>query len=279
MIFIFLSITYQVRADSVDIINRNKKILMGNVQITAEELIITGKRGIELKEYLLIEDSVYAKNKNTELLCDKIKYIPSVKNLHATGNLKIWENDTLKGDSLFYSRESESGSIHNNVVYLAESLQVNGNKGYFHGDSIILTEDPVFLSEQIDIKSDSIIYLRKDSTFIFLNNVTFTGESIKGSGNKLMHSTINDMSFIYDKPVIIQDRDTILGDIIKVDHLNEILKSIKGKSINYTDEGRNHVIGETLKIFYREDEVDSIIVLNKGEGKFYKNEDKSSQSR
>ena len=272
MILLLLMVPYQIEAGYLEVINRNENIFRDGVKVYSEDLYIEGNNGIETSTYLKIEDSVYVKAKEIQVKADRIYYYPLYKKLYAGGNIIIWRNDTLKGDSLIYNRDTRSGRVLGNLRYIADSITVTGNNGFFNRDTIIVEGRPRFSSPSITVDADSLIYCMPDSIFLFLSNVLFEGSGISGGGERLQHQTREKISIILQSPYVLQKKDTIIGDRIDIDHTKNILDSYNGITINYTEKGRNIVKGDTIRVYYNKDSIDSVLVLYNAKGSYIEDE-------
>ena len=279
MIFFLIIVPYRIEAGYVEIVNRNKTIFRNGVKVYSEDLYIEALSGSETSSYLELLDSVYVKSNETQFNADILYYHTPYKKLFANGNIKIWRKDTIKGDSLIFDRENETVEMFGNLIYISDTIIVRGNSGNFTKDIIRVKGKSRFNSPRITILSDSIIYFTKDSTFLFLSNVQFEGSEIKGSSEILEHFINKKQSSLFDSPYIFQERDSITGIRIYIDHESKTLKSIEGVAINYTEEGRNKVIGDTVIVYYNENQIDSVIVLQNANGRFVKDETGIKESR
>jgi lipopolysaccharide export system protein LptA len=272
MILLLIFIPYRIEAGYVEIINKNKTMFSDGVKVYSENLYIEALSGSESSDSLELYDNVYLKSKDTELKADKIIYYTPTKKLYAKGNIRIWKKDTIKGDSLIYYRDREYGEMFDNVKYISDSITVVGEFGSFTEDTIRIKGRPIFNSPKIKVISDSITYSIEDSCFLFQSNVQFEGSEIEGNGQLLEHYINKKHSILFDSPYIFQKQDSITGIKIEIDHQLKTLNALKGTAINYNEEGRNKVNGDTLIVYYNEESIDSVIVLKNSYGRFIKNE-------
>lgn len=279
MIFLLIMTPYRIEAGFVEIINRNKTLFRNGVKVYSEDLYIEALRGSETSNYLELLDSVYVKSKETQIIANRLYYYTPYKKLFAKGDIKIWRKDTIKGDSLVYDRESDTGEMFGNLIYISDSIIIRGNSANFSRDIVRVKGRPRFNSPGMIILSDSIIYFTEDSTFLFLSNVQFEGSEIKGSSEILEHSTNKKHSTLFDSPYIFQELDSITGIRIDIDHRDKTLSALDGIAINYTEEGRNKVEGDTVKVYYNEKSIDSVVVLQGAQGRFIKDETGIEESR
>ncbi len=272
MIFLLIMVPYKIEAGFVEIVNRNKNLFSDGVKVYSENLYIEAKNGVETSTYLELLDSVYVKYKKIKFNADRLFYYTPYKKLTASGNIKIWKKDTIRGDSLIFDRETETGTIISNLIYISDSIIIYGNSGTFRGDTIRIKGRPRFDSPGMVVDADSLIYLAEDSTFFFRSDVKFEGSEVKGRGGELQHFTNKNQSILFDSPYIFQERDSITGDRIEIDHECKTLRAINGIAINYTEEGRNKIVGETISVYYNEKSIDSVVVLQNARGRFLKYE-------
>ena len=272
MILLLIFIPYRIEAGHVEILNRSKNIFSDGVKVYSEDLYIEALNGSESSDSLELFDNVYLKSKDTELKANKIIYHTPSKKLFARGDIRIWKKDTIKGDSLIYYRDKEYGEMIGYVKYISDSITVVGKSGNFTEDTIRIKGRPVFDSPKIKIISDSITYSIKDSCFLFLSNVQFEGSEIEGNAQLLEHYINKKHSILLNSPYIFQKQDSITGIKIEIDHHLNILNALKGTAINYNEDGRNKVMGDTLIVFYNENSIDSVIVFKNSCGRFIKNE-------
>lgn len=279
MILLLIMVPYRIEAGFVEIINRNKNLFKSGVTVYSENLYIEAKNGIETSTYLELFDSVYIKYKEINFTAERCFYYTPNEKLFARGDIKIWKNDTIKGDSLIFDRNKEIGTIIGNFIFISDSNTIKGRSGVFHKDTVKVGGSPRFISPRMIIDSDSIIYITEDSTFTFLSNVHFDGIDVNGSGGRLKHFVNKKYSMLSDSPYIFQERDSITGDVIEIDHKNKILNAYSGIAINYAEEGRNIVEGNTVKVYYNENSIDSVVVFQDAWGKFSKYETGIQESR
>jgi lipopolysaccharide export system protein LptA len=245
MILLLIFVPYEIEAGSMQIVNKNKNIFKNGVEVRSTDLFLQAESGVETQDYLLLEGGIYLQSRGLRLTSNKLRFhIPS-KILYAIGEVKILRDDTIT---------------------------VTGNYGKFSRDLLEIEGNPTFTSPLMTVKSDLIKYFVKDSSLLFLSNINFEGSGVSGKGEKLYHSIKSNKSTISESPYIFQNSDSITGDKIEIDHKVEVLKVYKGTVINNTEEGRNTVSGDTLRIFYSKNSMDSVIVINNANGKFAKKE-------
>ncbi len=245
MILLLIFVPYKIEAGSMQILNRNKNIYKNGVEVRSTDLFLKAESGVETEDYILLEGGIYLKGRGLRLTSNKLKlHIPS-KILYAIGNVRILRDDTIT---------------------------VTGNSGKFSRDLLEIRGKPKFASPLMNVKSDLIKYFVKDSSFLFLSNINFEGSGVSGKGGRLYHSIKSNKSTISESPYIFQNSDSIIGDKIEIDHEARILEAYKGMAINNTEEGRNTVSGDTLRVFYNENSTDSLIVKNNANGRFVKKE-------
>jgi lipopolysaccharide export system protein LptA len=278
MILLFLMIPYKVSSKSMEIVDRNLNVFKEGIEVYSEDLYITAKHAFQTDTSIVLRDSVFVKGKDFLLVADCLGYKIPYEILFGSGNIKIWRQDTLKGDSLVFFRESEKGKLFGNLIYMSDSIKVKGKAADFCKDSVVVIGDPEFETPRVKVKADYTVYKTKDSTFKFLSNVNFESSKIFGNSDKLIHKTKDEISTLIGKPLISEKRDSITGDMIVVNHKAKILKALNGKIITYTESGRNIVWGDTVKVFYDEESIDSVSVKGKSKGCFYKNETNSGKS-
>lgn len=278
MILIFLLVPYNIEAGQMEILNRNTNIFKNGVTITAESLYIEARKGLQTDTTLLLEDSIYVETEDFKFNSPRVKYRRNQETLIAWNGVRIWRKDTIRGDSLVFYRDKEYGKIFRNLTYISDSSRIDGQFANYYRDSILVKGNPVFRTKRATITSDSMKYNLKDSSYKFFDNVSFNSEEISGISGFLMHSTYLRESTFNEKPLIIKEKDSISGDVIKVNHKNEILTAYKGKAVNYLEDGKNIVQGDTLIVYYREEKIDSVKVMKNSRGKFLKNETGSRES-
>ncbi len=272
MILLLLFVPYDIEAGSMQIVDRNKNIFRDGVQVRSTDLFLKAETGIEMRDYLLLEGGVYLQSGIFRLTSRKLKFHVPSKTLYAMGKVKIWDRDTIRGDSLIFYRERESGKMFGHLRYVSDTITVTGNYGKFSRDSLEVRGNPTFISPSMTVSSGLIKFSVKDSSFLFLSNVTFNGTGISGRAERLHHSIRTNRSTISESPYILQERDSITGDKIEVDHSLKVAEVYKGTSINHTEEGRNTVSGDTLRIFYSGNTMDSVVVISNANGIFAKKE-------
>lgn len=278
MILIFLMVPYEIHSGSMEIIDRNKNIFNEGIEVRSEDLYITAGKAVQTDTTLILTDSVFVKSKNFSLSADYLNYKVPYKVLFGSGNIKIWKEDTLKGDSLIFFREKEEGKLIGNLIYVSDSIEIKGTSADFFEDSVVVRGNPEFKSPKIRVKSDYTVYVTRDSTYKFLSNVSFETSKIFGNSGKLIHNGKKEISTLLDEPLILEKKDSITGETILVDHKAKILESLNGKVVTYTEDGRNIVWGDTINVYYDEESIDSVLVKGKSGGSFTKDEAESGRA-
>ncbi len=278
MIFIFLMVPYEIHSGSMEIVDRNKNIFKDGIEIYSENLHITAKGAEQTDTSIILKDSVLVTSKKFSLSTDYLNYKVPYKVIFGSGNVKIWKEDTLKGDSLIFFREKEEGKLIGNLIFISDSIEIKGKSGDFFEDSVIIKGNPEFESPRIRVTSDCTKYIVRDSTYKFLYNVNFETSNIFGNSGKLIHNSKNETSTLLDEPLILEKEDSITGETIIVDHKTKTMESLNGKVITYTEEGKNIVWGDTINIYYNEESIDSVLVKGRSRGNFEKNGTESRKS-
>jgi lipopolysaccharide export system protein LptA len=278
MIFLFFMVPYEIRSGSMEIVDRSKNIFKEGVEVYSEGLKIKAQEAFQTDTSIVLKREVYVESKNFSLSADYLNYKIPYKVLFGSGNIKIWKDDTLRGDSLIFYREKEQGEVIGNLIYTGDSAEIKGQSAYFFEDSIIVSGKPKFKSHEIEIESDYTIYTLKDSTYKFLSDVYFESSKISGTSGKLIYDSRNEMSTFFEDPLIMEEKDSIKGEEIVVYHQKKMLKALDGQVITYSETGRNIVWGDTVLVYYNEEKLDSVSVKGKSRGTFIKNEIESRKS-
>lgn len=278
MIFLFFMVPYEIHSGTMEIIDRSKNIFRDGIEVHSENLHITAKEAVQTDTSIILMRDVFVESGNFYLSSDYLNYKVPYKVLFGSGNIKIWKDDTLKGDSLIFYREKEEGEIIGNLIYTGDSAEIKGQSAYFFEDSVIIKGNPKFKSNKIQVSSDFVIYTLKDSTYKFLSNVSFESSKVSGNSGRLIHESRKEVSTFLDFPLIIEETDSIKGEKIIVYHGEETLQALSGQVISYSQNGRNIVWGDTVWVYYSEKNLDSISVRGKSRGTFIKNETKSGKS-
>jgi lipopolysaccharide export system protein LptA len=245
MILLLIFVPYKIEAGSMQIVDRNKNIFKNGVEVRSPDLFLQAESGVETQNYLLLEGGIYLQSREFRLTADMLKFDTQSKILYAMGKVKIWLEDTIL---------------------------VTGNSGKFSRDLLEIEGNPTFTSPSMTVSSDLIKYSVKDSSLLFLSDVNFNGSGVSGKGESLHHSIKSNKSTISESPYIFQKMDSITGDKIVVDHNVRVLEVYNGTTINNTENGRNIVSGGTLRIFYSENSMDSVIVMSNANGRFVQKE-------
>ena len=278
MIFLFFMVPYEIRSGTMEIIDRSKNVFRDGIEVHSENLYITAKEAVQTDTSIILTRDVFVKSENFCLSSDYLNYKVPYKILFGSGNIKIWKDDTLRGDSLIFYREREEGKIIGNLIYTGDSAKIEGQSAYFFEDSVIIDGVPKFKSDKIEISSDYVIYILKDSTYRFLSNVNFESSKVSGNSGLLIHESRKDISTLLNSPLILEERDSIKGDKIIVYHKEETLQALNGQVISYSQNGRNIVWGDTVWVYFSEKNLDSVSVRGKSRGTFIKNETESGKS-
>lgn len=245
MILLLLFVPYEIQAGSMQIVDRNKNVFRDGVEIRSRDLFLKAESGVEMQDYLVLEGNVFLQNKELRLTTNKLRFHVPSEILYAIGKIKVVIEDTII---------------------------ITGNSGKFSRSLLEIEGNPTFTSPSMAVNSDLIKYFLKDSSLLFLSNVKFKGSGVSGRGESLRHSIKSWKSTISESPYIFQEKDSITGDKIEVDHKGGVLEVCNGTTINHSEEGRNTVSGDTLRIFYSEDSMDSVIVISNANGRFTKKE-------
>lgn len=278
MILIFLLVPYEIYSGSMEIVDREKNIFKEGVEVRSEDFLITAKGAVQTDTSIILKDNVRVKSRNFSLSTDFLNYKIPQEIIFGSGNVKIWKKDTLSGDSLIFFREKEEGELLGNLIFTSDSIQIKGESADFCEDSVVIRGNPEFKSPEIKVVSNYTVYLTEDSTYKFLTNVNFEASNISGNSGKLIHNIKNDKSILLNDPLILNNKDSITGDEILIDHKTGIMESMNGKVITHTEDGRNIVWGDTIYIYYNEETVDSVLVKGKSRGNFAKNGTESGKS-
>ena len=278
MILLLLMVPYEIYSGSMEIVDRNKQIFKDTVEVHAEDFHLIAEEALQTDTAVFFRGNVGVKTKNFSLMADRLNYKIPDGLIFGSGNIKIWREDTLKGDSMVFFRDKEEGELIGNLFFISDSVRIKGESGDFSEDSVIIRGNPRFESPQINVRSDYAIYVTKDSIYKFLSNVNFEASNIFGNCGKLIHNIENQTSLLLDAPFILEDRDSIMGDSILVEHKSKHMKSFNGKVITYSEDGKNIVWGDTINIFYNMESLDSVFVKGKSRGNFVKNEIESGKS-
>jgi lipopolysaccharide export system protein LptA len=278
MILLLLLMPYKISSGSMEVIDRNLNVFKGGIEVTTEDLYITGGEAFQTDTSVVIRDNVLVRSKNFNLTADCLNYKVPYNILYGSGNIRIWREDTLKGDSLIFFREKEAGSLSGNLLYVSDSIKVKGNSADFSKDSVIIRGKPEFESPRIKIIADYTVYLNRDSIYKFLSNVNFESSKIFGKAGKLIHNIKNETSTLIDKPLVMEDKDSIAGDTITVHHKTKLLQALNGKVVTHIEDGKNTVWGDTVDIYYNEESIDSVSVKGRTKGRFIKNGTPSGES-
>jgi len=278
MIFFLLMVPYEIYSGTMEIVDRSKNIFKEGIEIRSEGLRITAKEAVQTDTSIILRRDVFVESERFCLFADYLNYKVPYKVLFGSRNIKICKDDTLRGDSLIFYREKEEGEIVGNIIYTSDSAEIKGQSAYFFEDSVIIEGNPKFKSNKIEVNSDFVIYTLKDSTYKFLSNVNFESSKISGNCGKLIHNIRKEVSTLFESPLILEEKDSIKGEEIIVYHGEETLEALNGKVITYSQNGRNIVLGDTVWVYYNEENLDSVSVRGKSRGTFIKNEAKSGKS-
>lgn len=278
MIFLFFMVPYEIRSGTMEIVDRSKNVFKEGIEVSSEDLNIKAGEAVQTDTSIEFRDEVYLQSKKFSLSADFLNYKVPYKVLFGSGNIKIWRNDTLKGDSLIFYREKEEGKLLGNLIYVSDSIEIVGESADFSEDSVIVRGKPKFKSNRIEVKSDYTIYNLKDSTYKFLSDVSFESEQISGSSGKLIYDSKKDISTFLEIPLILEEKDSIKGDKIVVYHKEKTLEALNGQVVTYSETGRNIVWGDTVLVYYDEENLDSVTVRGKSRGTFIKNETDGRES-
>lgn len=271
-------IPYEIYSGSMEIIDRNKKIFKDTVEVHSEDFHLIAEEAIQTDTSVIFKGNVEVKTKNFSLVANYLNYKISTGVIFGSDNIKIWREDTLKGDSMIFFKDKEEGKLIGNMIFVSDSIKIKGESADFSKDSVIIRGKPEFASKEIKVKSDYTVYITKDSTYKFLSNVNFKTSNIFGNCGKLIYNIRDQTSLLLDAPFILEDKDSIMGDSIIVEHKPKVMKSLNGKVITYSEDGRNIVLGDTIDIFYNKESIDSVFVRGKSRGSFVKNEIESGKS-
>jgi len=278
VIFLLLMVPYEIYSGSMEIIDRNKKIFKDIVEVHSENFHLIAEEATQTDTTVIFKGNIGVKTKNFSLTADYLNYKVPIEVIFGSGNIKIWREDTLKGDSLVFFRDKEEGKLIGNLIFVSDSVQIKGGSADFSEDSVIIKGKPQFESPEIKVISDYTIYIIKDSTYKFLSKVNFETSNIFGNCGKLIHDIKNETSLLLGAPFILEDKDSIMGDSILVEHETKVMKSLNGEVITYREDGRNIVWGDTIDVYYNKESIDSVFVKGKSRGSFAKNETESGKS-
>ncbi|MGB4293028.1 MAG: OstA-like protein [Bacteroidales bacterium] len=229
--------------------------------------------------------NVALKHKDIIMTCDSAHLYREINQVKAYGHVKINQADTLTlaGDYLFYDGNEEKAFVQGNV-----ELKDNESKLYtqvvnydaktkiadypFHGKIIngdnVLTsrmgfyytsEKKFYFKDSVKIVNpnytviaDTMVYNTSTETAYFTGPTTLEGDSIYMYCEKGWYDTKNDLSTLWNSPVINNRQHIITGDSLFYDRRTGYGEAFR--KISITDTSSNIIVAGNYAWYFREPE-------------------------
>jgi lipopolysaccharide export system protein LptA len=222
--------------------------------------------------YIYCEDGWY----NTETDVSMLKQKALVRN----------KKQTIKGDSLYYERQTGYGEGFNHIELLDEEQNIilRGDHAFVNQqkDSALLTLNAVFIF--ITSNSDSV-YVHADTLRASPDSagnrelkayygVRLYKSDLQGMCDSLFYSTSDSILRLYDEPVLWSGVNQLSADYIEVwtknKQINQVHMEKTAFMINEEDSGKfNQIKGKTMIGFFRDNEAYKVDVKGNGQTVYY----------
>ena len=272
MIILLLSVNYTISAGRMEIVNMEKRIFLDTVVVRSGDFFLRSLFGIETRNQIEVGGGVFVRNKNTSFLSDRGYYYRDSGRVLGIGNITLTKGNLMfSGDTIVYYPERDTGWIKGHFFFGSDSLVVNGKKGFFTADSLVVKERPITMIDSTRILSERLTYIYSDSTGIFNGDVEVLSGGVKGRCDRLVYLMKGSMGKAYNAPVFFTERDTVSGDsgYIYFDENRAVV--FDGDIVSRLEDGVNHVKGDRIHFYYTEGRIDSVVIDGNPEGDYLTN--------
>lgn len=299
-------------------VGTNTAYYMRHANITSGDNKLNSRIGYYFSrdEMYYFTDSVVLRNPDYTIYCDTLKYQTATKIAYFFGPTEIvgdssyiycedgWYNtdtdismlkqkalvknkqQTVKGDSLYYERNTGYGEGFFNIEVLDEGQNIilRGDHAFINQktDSALLTENAVF----IYVTSDN------DSVFVHADTLRASPDSaglrqlrayygvrlfksdLQGMCDSMFYSTSDSILRLYEEPVLWSGENQLSADYIEIRTKNKQVDQVHmlhtAFMINEEDTGKfNQIKGKTMIGYFRDNEAYKIDVEGNGQTVYY----------
>jgi len=267
-------------------------------------------------EMYFFTDSVVLKNPEYAIFCDTLRYHTPTKISYFFGPTEIigdssyiycedgWYNtetdismlkkkalvrnklQTVKGDSLYYERNTGFGEGFNNIEVLDEEQNIilRGDHALLNQktDSAQLTQNAVFIyitsdADSVFVHADTLRANPDSAGFRQLRayyGVRLFKSDLQGMCDSLFYSTSDSILRLYDEPVLWSGENQLSADYIEIRTTNKQVSQVHmlqtALMISEEDSGKfNQIKGKTMIGYFRGNEAYRIDVRGNGQTVYY----------
>jgi len=267
-------------------------------------------------EMYYFTDSVVLRNPDYTIYCDTLRYHTATKVAYFFGPTEIigdssyiycedgWYNtetdismlkqnalvrnkqQTVKGDSLYYERNTGFGEAYYNIEVLDEEQNVilRGNHALINQktDSAQLTNNAVFIyitsdADSVFVHADTLKATPDSAGFRELRayyGVRLFKSDLQGKCDSMFYSTSDSILKLYDEPVLWSGENQLSADYIEIwtrnKQVDQVHMSRTAFMINEEDSGKfNQIKGKSMIGYFRNSEAYKIDVKGNGQTVYY----------
>jgi lipopolysaccharide export system protein LptA len=222
--------------------------------------------------YIYCEDGWY----NTHTNISMLKEHALVKN----------KTQTIKGDSLYYERETGYGEGFSNIEISddEQNIVLRGNHAYIQQkkDSALLTDHALFIyitdkSDSVFIHADTLRAEPDSAGFRQLKayyGVKLFKEDLQGMCDSLYYSTTDSIIRLFRKPVLWSGANQLSAEYIEIWTRNKQIDQMHMNQLAFMiseeDSGKfNQIKGKTMVSYFRNNEPYKVVVKGNGQTVYY----------
>jgi lipopolysaccharide export system protein LptA len=256
----------------------NSKVKLNDGHVT-----LTSKKGSydANTHKAFFQDDVMIEDKDNTIFSDFLTFFRNENIIHSWKNVKLLSKDNstiICGDSLDYWQKLKHTKVYSNAFLLRVDTTILKSTSKNQADSILL--DTLFLKsgilESVRDSNKSILFA-SDSVRLFRNELS----SLSG---KLVYSMKDSIFQLEKSPVLWYSNNQIMGDSLNIFLKESTLYKIESNrnafalSQNDTINKKrfNQISGETIRIFFKNKKIDSIISENQSRALYYLQDDDKS---
>jgi lipopolysaccharide export system protein LptA len=221
--------------------------------------------------YIYCEDGWY----NTETDKSMLKVKALVKN----------KNQTIRGDSLYYEKETGYGEGFSNIEILdeAQNIILRGNHAFINQEEgrALLTDSALFIyitqDDSVFVHADTL-RARPDSAdkreLMAYYGVRIYKSDLQGVCDSLFYSTADSILKLFKQPVLWSEANQLSSEYIEIWTKNKEVNQLHLKQlafiINREDSTRfNQIKGKSMTGYFRNNELYKIVVKGNGQTVYY----------
>jgi lipopolysaccharide export system protein LptA len=195
------------------------------------------------------------------------------------------KNQTIKGDSLYYEKETGYGEGYSNIEVLDEEQNIilRGNRAFINQneDRALLTDSAQFIyitqEDSVYVHADTL-RVRPDSAgkreLMAYYGVRIYKSDLQGICDSLFYSTSDSILRLYYKPVLWSETNQLSSEYIEIWTKNREVDQLHllqlAFIINQEDSARfNQIKGKSMTGYFRNNELYKIVTRGNGQTVYY----------